>query len=158
MSELSHLDSQGRAIMVDVGAKAETERTAQARGVISMSQAAFERLRQGSAKKGDVLGVARIGGIMALKRTWELIPLCHNIPLTGCTLDFDLDEANHRVAAICTVRTVGRTGVEMEALTGVSVALLTIYDMLKAVDRSMVLGEIRLVKKSGGKSGDYENP
>lgn len=155
MDEITHFDRKGQAVMVDVGDKADTERIAQAKGSIWMSQAAFAQLEEGNGKKGDVLAVARIGGIMALKRTWELIPLCHNIPITGCSVDFSLNQAECTVTAVCTVKTRGKTGVEMEALTGVSTALLTIYDMLKAIDRGMVIGDIALARKSGGKSGEY---
>ena len=141
--------------MVDVGAKAVTERAARASGFIKMQPETFEIVRQGTAKKGDVLGVARLAGIMAVKRTPELIPLAHPISISGCSLDFILDEEASRIQAVCTVRIADRTGVEMEALTGVSVALLTIYDMLKAVDRGMEITDIGLQMKSGGKSGLY---
>ncbi len=141
--------------MVDVGAKAVTEREARASGFINMQPETFEIVRQGTAKKGDVLGVARLAGIMAVKRTPELIPLAHPISISGCSLDFILDEEASRIQAVCTVRIADRTGVEMEALTGVSVALLTIYDMLKAVDRGMEITDIGLQMKSGGKSGLY---
>ncbi len=141
--------------MVDVGAKAVTEREARASGFIKMQPETFEIVRQGTAKKGDVLGVARLAGIMAVKRTPELIPLAHPISISGCSLDFILDEEASRIQAVCTVRIADRTGVEMEALTGVSVALLTIYDMLKAVDRGMEITDIGLQMKSGGKSGLY---
>ena len=141
--------------MVDVGAKAVTEREARASGFINMQPETFEIVRQGTAKKGDVLGVARLAVIMAVKRTPELIPLAHPISISGCSLDFILDEEASRIQAVCTVRIADRTGVEMEALTGVSVALLTIYDMLKAVDRGMEITDIGLQMKSGGKSGLY---
>ena len=141
--------------MVDVGAKAVTEREARASGFINMQPETFEIVRQGTAKKGDVLGVARLAGIMAVKRTPELIPLAHPISISGCSLDFILDEEASRIQAVCTVRIADRTGVEMEALIGVSVALLTIYDMLKAVDRGMEITDIGLQMKSGGKSGLY---
>mgnify|MGYP004668011097 FL=1 len=155
MSQLSHFDETGNAIMVDVSEKPVTAREATAHGVITMNAEAFAAVREGTAQKGDVLGVARIAGIMAAKRTSELIPLCHPLPLSKVAVEFALDEARQAVEAFCTVKTTGVTGVEMEALTGVSTALLTIYDMCKAVDKSMELGEIHLVKKSGGKSGLY---
>ena len=139
--------------MVDVGEKAVTEREARASGFINMQPETFDIVRQGTAKKGDVLGVARLAGIMAVKRTPELIPLAHPISISGCSLDFILDEEASRIQAVCSVRVADRTGVEMEALTGVSVALLTIYDMLKAVDRGMEITDIGLQMKSGGKSG-----
>ena len=156
MSELTHLDAQGAARMVDVSAKPVTAREAVAAGRIAMSAEAAEAIAQGLVKKGDVLSVARIAGIMAAKRTAELIPLCHPLPLDAVTIDFALEDCAITVTA--TARTAGRTGVEMEAMTAVSVALLTIYDMAKAVDKGMVIGEVRLVAKSGGKSGDWRAP
>ncbi|MBQ6535803.1 MAG: cyclic pyranopterin monophosphate synthase MoaC [Firmicutes bacterium] len=153
--KLNHFNESGEAHMVDVGAKAVTEREARASGFINMQPETFEIVRQGTTKKGDVLGVARLAGIMAVKRTPELIPLAHPISISGCSLDFILDEEASRIQAVCTVRIADRTGVEMEALTGVSVALLTIYDMLKAVDRGMEITDIGLQMKSGGKSGLY---
>lgn len=156
MSGLTHIDPNGNAVMVDVGGKAETLRIATAKGRIRMSAQTFETIRSGTAKKGDVLGAARIAGIMAAKRTSELIPLCHPLALTKCTVDFELLPGSREVEASCTAQLTGRTGVEMEALTGVSVALLTIYDMCKAIDRGMVLGDIRLVHKEGGKSGVFD--
>lgn len=152
---LTHFDAAGNAVMVDVSEKAVTARQATAHGTITMNAEAFAAIRDGTAKKGDVLGVARIAGIMAAKRTSELIPLCHPLPLTKVSIDFALLPERQAVEAVCTTKTTGVTGVEMEALTGVSTALLTIYDMCKAVDRSMELGEIHLVEKSGGKSGHY---
>ncbi len=154
-TKLTHFDTTGNAIMVDVSEKPVTAREATAHGVITMNAEAFAAVREGTAKKGDVLGVARIAAIMAAKRTSELIPLCHPLPLSKVAVEFALDEARQAVEAFCTVKTTGVTGVEMEALTGVSTALLTIYDMCKAVDKGMELGEIHLVKKSGGKSGLY---
>ena len=154
-TKLTHFDTSGNAIMVDVSEKPVTAREATAHGVITMNAEAFAAVREGTAKKGDVLGVARIAAIMAAKRTSELIPLCHPLPLSKVAVEFALDEARQAVEAFCTVKTTGVTGVEMEALTGVSTALLTIYDMCKAVDKGMELGEIHLVKKSGGKSGLY---
>ena len=153
--KLNHFNESGEAHMVDVGAKSITDREARASGFINMQPETFEIVRQGTAKKGDVLGVARLAGIMAVKRTPELIPLAHPISISGCSLDFILDEEASRIQAVCTVRIADRTGVEMEALTGVSVALLTIYDMLKAVDRGMEITDIGLQMKSGGKSGLY---
>lgn len=153
---LTHFDAAGQAQMVDVGAKPETTRLAVAEGRILMQAATLERIRQGDHRKGDVLGVARIAAIMAAKRCGELIPLCHPIPLTSVQVDFRLDAQQH--AVVCTVRseTVGRTGVEMEAMTAVSVALLTIYDMCKAVDRGMTLEAVRLLEKRGGSSGHWQ--
>ncbi len=152
---LTHFDASGSAVMVDVSEKPVTARQAVARGIITMNAAAFAAVRDGTAQKGDVLGVARIAGIMAAKRTSELIPLCHPLPLSKLTVDFHLLPEQQAVEAVCTARTIGVTGVEMEALTGVSAALLTIYDMCKAVDKGMELGEIHLVEKTGGKSGHY---
>ncbi len=157
MSEtnLTHFDAAGNAVMVDVSEKPVTARQAVARGIITMNAKAFAAVERGAVKKGDVLGVARIAGIMATKRTSELIPLCHPLPLTKVSVDFTLLPERQAVEAVCTVKTTGVTGVEMEALTGVSTALLTIYDMCKAVDKGMELGEIGLVEKTGGKSGHY---
>jgi len=155
-SPLTHFDADGQAYMVDVGDKAHTARVARAAGAISMEPATFELVRSGNAKKGDVLGVARIAGIQAAKRTSDLIPLCHPIALTRVSVDFTLDADTHRVLCEVTARTTGQTGVEMEALTAVSVALLTIYDMCKAVDRGMRIGDIRLLEKAGGKSGHWQ--
>lgn len=152
---LTHFDAQGQAHMVDVGDKAHTARVARAAGSITMQPATFALVRDGNAKKGDVLGVARIAGIQASKRTSDLIPLCHPIALTKVSVEFTLDEAAHSVLCEVTARTTGQTGVEMEALTAVSVALLTIYDMCKAVDRGMCIEDIRLLEKAGGKSGHW---
>jgi cyclic pyranopterin monophosphate synthase len=156
--KLTHFDERGAARMVDVGAKVETHRVAVAGGSIRMLPATFALVRSGSAKKGDVLGVARIAAIQAAKRTSELIPLCHPVPLTSVAVEFVLDEAGARVDCRATVECTARTGVEMEALTAVQVALLTIYDMCKAVDRGMTMEAIRLLEKRGGKSGDYIAP
>ena len=142
--------------MVDVSAKEITSRLAMARGKISMNDEAMKAVLGGTVKKGDVLGVARIGGIMAAKRCAELIPLCHPLNFDECVIDFAIDEKNNEIEACCKVKLSGKTGAEMEALTGVSVALLTIYDMCKALDRAMVMGNIRLWEKSGGKSGHYQ--
>ncbi len=155
MSKLTHFDAQGRAAMVDVGDKAESERLATARGEVSMAPETFSLVASGRMGKGDVLGVARLAGIMAAKRTPDLIPLCHPLSLTSVKLDLALDEARSRVTIEATCKLKGRTGVEMEALTAVSVAALTVYDMCKAVDRGMTIGAIRLVEKSGGKSGHF---
>jgi cyclic pyranopterin phosphate synthase len=154
-SPLTHFDPAGQAHMVDVGAKAETARVARASGHIRMAPATFELIRSGSAKKGDVLGIARIAAIQASKRTSELIPLCHPLALTRVAAEFTLDEKKHRVTLEVTAETHGRTGVEMEALTAVSVGLLTIYDMCKAADRGMVIADIKLLEKIGGKSGHW---
>ena len=154
-NKLTHFDAAGNAVMVDVSGKPVTAREAVARGVITMNEAAFAALAGGTVQKGDVLGVARVAGIMATKHTSDLIPLCHPLPLTKAALDFRLLPERRAVEARCTVRTSGVTGVEMEALTGVSTALLTFYDMCKALDKGMELGEICLESKSGGKSGPY---
>ena len=156
--EFNHFDPGGKAWMVDVGGKEDTRREAVAEGTIRMSGECFERVAQGSIEKGDVLGTARIAGIMGAKKTAELIPLCHLLNLTKLSVDFDLLPEEHAVRAVCKAGTVGKTGAEMEALTGVSCALLTVYDMCKAVDKAMEIGEIRLVRKSGGKSGEFVNP
>ena len=151
----NHFDEAGNAVMVDVSEKEITARTAVATGSIRVSAEVMEAVRTGTAKKGDVLGVARVAGIMATKRTSELIPMCHPLFLTKCTVDFELDEKNQTITALCTVKTDGKTGVEMEALTGVSVALLTIYDMCKALDKGMCIFDVHLVSKQGGKSRDF---
>lgn len=152
MNDLTHFDAQGQAHMVDVGGKAETRRTAVAEGWIRMQPATLARIREGSAAKGDVLGVARLAAIMAAKRTSDLIPLCHPIALSRVAAEFTLDEITSRVRCEVTAECTGRTGVEMEALTAVQVGLLTIYDMCKAVDRGMVMEGVRLLEKRGGKS------
>lgn len=154
MAKLTHLDADGAAHMVDVSAKADTAREAVAEGRISMSVAALDAIRTGNAKKGDVLGTARVAGIMAAKKTSELIPLCHPLMLSRVSVDFVLEPTG--VLARATVRLNGPTGVEMEALTAVSVALLTVYDMAKALDKQMVISDIRLLSKTGGKSGDWQ--
>lgn len=158
MSGFTHFDAQGQAHMVDVGGKASTRRVAVATGRISMLPATFDLVRQGTARKGDVLGVARIAGIQGAKKTSELVPLCHPIALTRVAVEFAFDDAAHAVACTATAETVGPTGVEMEALTAVQVALLTIYDMCKAVDRGMVISDVRLLEKQGGKSGHWQAP
>ncbi|OYT89126.1 MAG: cyclic pyranopterin monophosphate synthase MoaC [Burkholderiales bacterium PBB6] len=152
---LTHFDAQGQAHMVDVAAKAETHRVARAIGTIRMLPATFALIAGGQAKKGDVIGIARIAAIQAAKRTADLIPLCHPLPLTRVAVEFTLDEAGSAVHIMVTAETLGRTGVEMEALTAVQVGLLTVYDMCKAVDRGMTMGDIRVVEKQGGKSGHW---
>ncbi|HYF78012.1 MAG TPA: cyclic pyranopterin monophosphate synthase MoaC [Symbiobacteriaceae bacterium] len=158
MSELTHIDEHGRARMVDVGAKADTERVAIARCEVQMKPETLALIQSGGVAKGDVIGVARVAGILAAKKTGELIPLCHPLPVTSASVDFAFDEGGSRVLIEGRVATVGKTGVEMEALTACSVAALTIYDMAKAVDKGMVIGQVRLVKKTGGKSGIYQRP
>lgn len=153
MSGLTHLDAGGAAHMVDVGAKADTAREAIAAGRITMSAAAARAIADGAAKKGDVLAVARVAGIMAAKRTSDLVPLCHPLPLSRVAIDLALDDTG--VTATATCATNGKTGVEMEALVAVSVALLTIYDMAKAIDRTMTIGDIAVLEKHGGKSGSW---
>lgn len=152
---LTHIDGQGNAVMVDVGDKDTTLREATAKGRIRVGADCFAAIRDGEAKKGDVLGVARVAGIMAVKRTPDLIPLCHTLTITKASVELTLLPDSLEVEAACTVRTRGRTGVEMEALTGVSVALLTVYDMCKAIDKNMVIYGIHLREKYGGKSGHY---
>jgi cyclic pyranopterin phosphate synthase len=156
MTRLTHLDDDGAARMIDVSAKPATPREATVTGRITMSPEAARAIRDGAVKKGDVLAVARVAGIMAAKRTAELIPLCHPLPLSGVTLDLTIDDDG--VVASATVRTTHATGVEMEAMTAISVALLTVYDMVKALDRNMVIGAVRLLAKSGGRSGDWRAP
>lgn len=152
---LTHFDASGQAHMVDVGAKSETHRIAVASGLITMLPATFELIRQGNSKKGDVLGIARIAAIQASKKTSDLIPLCHPIALTRVSVEFDLDASTCSVGCTVKAETYGKTGVEMEALSAVSVGLLTIYDMCKAVDRGMTIHGIKLLEKHGGKSGDW---
>lgn len=154
MTELSHVDQKGRVQMVDVTKKKETAREAEAFGSVTMQPATLEKIKQNSLEKGPVLETARIAGIMAVKKTAELIPLCHQLLISGVTISFEYKD-ERTIGIRVKVRTSGKTGVEMEALTGVSVAALTIYDMCKAVDREMVIGEIKLLKKTGGKSGNY---
>jgi len=155
-SPLTHFDAQGQAHMVDVAAKAATHRIAIAEGRIIMLPATLALIASGSAKKGDVLGIARIAGIMAAKKTSDLIPLCHPLALTRVAVDFELIEADNAVECRATVETVGPTGVEMEALTAVQIALLTIYDMCKAADRGMTISGVRVLEKHGGKSGSWQ--
>jgi cyclic pyranopterin monophosphate synthase len=154
-SPLTHFDSQGQAHMVDVGSKDETHRIARAAGRIRMQPATLALVTAGTAKKGDVLGVARIAAIQAAKRTSELIPLCHPLPITRVAVEFTVDSAAQSIECVAQVETHGRTGVEMEALTAVQIGLLTIYDMCKAADRGMVIDGVRVLEKHGGKSGSY---
>jgi cyclic pyranopterin monophosphate synthase len=151
--ELTHFNEHGKAKMVDVSEKSDTKRTAIAKGSIKMNPETIEIIKHGKIKKGDVLSVAQVGGIMGAKKTWDLIPMCHNIFLSGADINFNVLEDQIEIEAI--VSTIGKTGVEMEALTAVSMAALTIYDMCKAIDKDMVINNIRLVKKVGGKSGEY---
>ena len=155
---LTHFDAAGQAHMVDVGEKAETQRLARAAGLIEMLPATLSLVKAGTSKKGDVLGVARIAAIQAAKRTADLIPLCHPLPLTHVAVDFAIDEQRCAVSCEVTAQTAGRTGVEMEALTAVTVGLLTIYDMCKAVDRGMRIVDVGLIEKAGGKSGHWLAP
>ncbi len=155
MNGFTHLDANGKANMVDVTEKKETERMARAEGRITVNRAVYTAIKEGSAGKGDVLGTARIAGIMAAKKTQELIPLCHMLLLTKVSVDFRFEDEEMAVAAVCEVRLTGKTGAEMEALTGASAALLTIYDMCKAMDKGMVISNIHLLEKDGGKSGHY---
>lgn len=154
--DLNHFDRKGQAVMVDVSGKSQTVRTAAAEGTIRVSREVLDVITRGTAAKGDVLGVARVAGIMAVKRTPDLIPLCHPLPVAHAAVEFDILEDEPAVRAVCTVKLTGQTGVEMEALTGVTAALLTIYDMCKAVDKGMELNGIRLLRKEGGKSGTYQ--
>ena len=153
--KLNHFDSKGNAIMVDVTEKNVTERKAIAKGKIFVNGETYKRILDGNMTKGDVLGVARIAGIMATKKTSDLIPMCHPLMLTKSQIDFEFNEEEKSITAISTVKLSGKTGVEMEALTGVNVALLTIYDMCKAIDKNMVISDIHLVEKTGGKSGNF---
>lgn len=153
--KLNHFDSKGNAIMVDVTEKNVTERKAIAKGKIFVNDETYKRILDGNMTKGDVLGVARIAGIMATKKTSDLIPMCHPLMLTKSQIDFEFNEKEKSITAISTVKLSGKTGVEMEALTGVNIALLTIYDMCKAIDKNMVISDIHLVEKTGGKSGDF---
>ncbi len=155
MSDLTHLDERGRARMVDVSAKADTVRVATARGRVLMRPETLDLIRTGGVKKGDVLAIAQVAGVIGAKRTSDLIPLCHPLPITGVDLSFELDAEASAVEITASARVVGKTGVEMEALAAVSVAALTVYDMCKAVDKDMVIDQVRLVHKVGGKSGEY---
>ncbi|MEG2923067.1 MAG: cyclic pyranopterin monophosphate synthase MoaC [Oscillospiraceae bacterium] len=153
--ELTHIDENGNAIMVDVSAKDITSRKAIAEGSLHVCPEVFAAISDGKSKKGDILGVARVAGIMAAKNTSSLIPLCHPLPISKCTIDFETNAETCTLKAICEVCVTGRTGVEMEAITGVSLALITVYDMCKAIDKGMVLTDIHLLHKEGGKSGVY---
>nr|WP_278678730.1 cyclic pyranopterin monophosphate synthase MoaC [Clostridium paraputrificum] len=155
MLGLNHFDEKGNAVMVDVSEKSETKRVAVAKGSIKVSKEIMNLIKTGNIKKGDVLGVSRVAGIMASKQTSNLIPMCHPLMINGANIDFELDEENSRVIIYGSVKTTGKTGVEMEALTAVSVAALTIYDMCKAVDKRMVIENIHLVSKTGGKNGEF---
>ena len=157
-TQLTHLDAEGRASMVDVGAKPESERVAVACGEIHLKPATVDLIRQGLLKKGDVLSVARLAGVMAAKRTSELIPLCHPIPVNQVVVDLEINDDLPGVVITASVRTFGKTGVEMEALTAVSIAALTVYDMVKAVEKTGIIQNIRLIEKRGGQSGDVRNP
>ena len=151
----NHFDENGNAVMVDVSAKNITQRTAVATGEIHVGPAIMAAVQEGSVKKGDVLGVARVAGIMGVKRTSDLIPMCHPLPIQKCSIDYEPEPEKGIIRVFCTVKTEGKTGVEMEALTGVQITLLTIYDMCKAIDKHMVMSDIHLVEKTGGKSGDF---
>ncbi|EOU2013118.1 cyclic pyranopterin monophosphate synthase MoaC [Clostridium perfringens] len=154
-NKLTHFDNKGNAVMVDVSNKNETERIAIATGTVKASSETIELIKSGQIGKGDVLGVARVAGIMAMKNTSNLIPMCHPVMITGSSIDFEIDSEKNEIRIIATSKVVHKTGVEMEALTGVSIAALTIYDMCKAVDKRMVIGDIHLIKKLGGKSGEF---
>ncbi|HAT4108900.1 cyclic pyranopterin monophosphate synthase MoaC [Clostridium perfringens] len=154
-NKLTHFDNKGNAVMVDVSNKSETERIAIATGTVKASSETIELIKSGQIGKGDVLGVARVAGIMAMKNTSNLIPMCHPVMITGSSIDFEIDSEKNEIRITATSKVVHKTGVEMEALTGVSIAALTIYDMCKAVDKRMVIGDIHLVKKLGGKSGEF---
>lgn len=156
-NKLNHFDDDGNAVMVDVSGKQDTSRTAIAKGKILVNDAVMNAIVNKEVKKGDVLGVARVAGIMAVKRTWELIPMCHPLMIQKCSINFEIDKENNAITAISTVKVEGKTGVEMEALIGVNIALLTIYDMCKAIDKSMEMTDIHLVQKTGGKSGTFIN-
>lgn len=153
--DFTHFNESGRARMVDVGQKDDTERVATASCYIEMKGETLNSIIDGRIKKGDVLAVAQVGGIMTAKRTYEIIPMCHNILITGCDIDFEIDKEKNRINILSTVRTRGKTGVEMEALTAASACALTIYDMCKAIDREMIIGDLKLMEKDGGKSGHF---
>jgi len=154
--ELTHINEEGRAKMVDVSEKVDTVREAVAIGSVSMKKETLERIKEGTISKGDVLAVAQVGGIMGAKNTPQIIPMCHPIMISGCDISFRIDFENTKIEITATTKTVGKTGIEMEALTAVSTAALTIYDMCKAIDKEMVINNIMLIKKSGGKSGAFE--
>ena len=154
--DFTHFDEKGNARMVDVTGKADTVRMAAASGKIKVSPAVYMAVKEGRAAKGDVLTVATAAGIAGAKKTWELIPMCHIVPLTGCTIEWELKEEAREIKCLCRARCTGKTGVEMEALTGVSAVLLTVYDMCKAIDKNMEIGEMRLLEKDGGRSGHFQ--
>ena len=154
--ELTHINEEGRAKMVDVSEKNDTVREAVAIGYVSMKRETLERIKEGTISKGDVLAVAQVGGIMGAKSTPQIVPMCHPIMISGCNISFKMDFQNNRIEITATTKTVGKTGIEMEALTAVSTAALTIYDMCKAIDREMIINNIMLIRKSGGKSGVFE--
>ena len=154
--ELTHINDEGRAKMVDVSDKGDTVREAVAVGSVSMKRETLQRIKEGSISKGDVLAVAQVGGIMGAKSTSQIIPMCHPIMISGCDISFEIDFENTKIIIRATTKTIGKTGIEMEALTAVSIAALTIYDMCKAIDREMIINNIMLVKKTGGKSGIFE--
>lgn len=156
MDKLTHFDEKGNARMVDVSEKKETKRVALAKGAIKVSKEIINRIKEGTIEKGDVLGVARIAGIMGSKATSSIIPMCHPLMINGANVDFEIDDVNSKIIIYGTVKTTGKTGVEMEALTAVSIAALTIYDMCKAIDKSMVIENVHLISKKGGKSGDFQ--
>jgi cyclic pyranopterin phosphate synthase len=153
--DFTHFNESGRARMVDVGPKDDTERIAKASCYVEMKGETLSAIVNGRIKKGDVLAVAQVGGIMAAKKTYEIIPMCHNILITGCDIDFKIDKEKNRINILSTVKTRGKTGVEMEALSAASVCALTIYDMCKAIDRGMIIGDLKLIEKDGGKSGHF---
>lgn len=153
--DFTHFNESGRARMVDVGQKDDTERVARAACYVEMKRETLSAITEGRIKKGDVLAVAQVGGIMAAKRTYELIPMCHNILITGCDIDFEIDREKSRIHIMSTVKTMGKTGVEMEALSAAAACALTIYDMCKAIDREMIIGDLKLMEKDGGKSGHF---
>lgn len=155
MDKLNHFDSNGNAIMVDVSQKNETKRVATACSIISLSKETLERIQSGQIGKGDVLGVARVAGIMVAKKTSDLIPMCHPLMITSCNIDYEIDEVKSNIKILATVKIVGKTGVEMEALTAATVCALTIYDMCKAIDKKMVIENTFLLNKIGGKSGEF---
>lgn len=155
--ELTHFDKSGKAVMVDITDKEETKRIAVAKGKIKVNDEVYAAIQKGTSAKGDVLATATIAGIMAAKKTWELIPMCHMLKIESCKIDFESNETNKQICCTCTVKTTGKTGAEMEALTGVSTALLTVYDMCKALDKNMEIEQIYLAEKDGGKSGRIVN-
>lgn len=155
--KFTHFNEEGKAVMVDVSQKSETKRVAIARGTVKMNPETLQLIEEGKMGKGDVLGVARVAGIMASKKTSDIIPMCHPIMITGCEVEFKIDREKSQIIIEAVTKTTGKTGVEMEALTMVSIAGLTIYDMCKAVDKKMIIGDIRLIKKTGGKSGTWTN-